>query len=82
LLCITVAEVSQYSKGEVERIWLLFMPWLVPSVAALAGSKNLVENEAAPPATASSSARSINPKWLVAQVAVAFVLQVTLRSKW
>ncbi len=39
LVCITNAEVSQYSKGEVERIWLLFMPWLVPAVAALAQSQ-------------------------------------------
>jgi methylthioxylose transferase len=35
LACITVAELSQYSKGEVERIWLLFMPWLVPATSSL-----------------------------------------------
>jgi methylthioxylose transferase len=35
LLCLVVADVSQYSKGEVERIWLLFFPWLVPAVATL-----------------------------------------------
>jgi methylthioxylose transferase len=35
LLCILAADVSQYSKAEVERIWLLFFPWLVPAVATL-----------------------------------------------
>jgi hypothetical protein len=33
LLAVAAANASQYSKGEVERIWLLFMPWL--TVAAL-----------------------------------------------
>jgi methylthioxylose transferase len=82
LLCITVAEVSQYSKGEVERIWLLFMPWLVPAVAALAhGRPNAVPiNEES--TLASPVMSSIDPWWLVGQVAVAFALQVTLRSKW
>jgi methylthioxylose transferase len=82
LLCITVAEVSQYSKGEVERIWLLFMPWLVPAVAALAHSRpnGVAVNEQSTPASPVVS--SINPWWLVGQVAVAFALQMTLRSKW
>jgi methylthioxylose transferase len=35
LLCLLAADVSQYSKAEVERIWLLFFPWLIPAVAAL-----------------------------------------------
>jgi methylthioxylose transferase len=35
MMCILVADVSQYSKAEVERIWLLFFPWLVPAVASL-----------------------------------------------
>jgi methylthioxylose transferase len=35
LFCLLVADVSQYSKGEVERIWLLFYPWLIPAVVAL-----------------------------------------------
>ena len=30
---VALADLSQYSKGEVERIWLLFMPWLVPAAA-------------------------------------------------
>jgi methylthioxylose transferase len=35
MACIVAANVSQYSKAEVERIWLLFFPWLVPAVAGL-----------------------------------------------
>ena len=35
-LCIGAADASQYSKAEVERIWLIFYPWLVPAVASLA----------------------------------------------
>ena len=34
-LCVVAADVSQYSKAEVERIWLLFYPWLVPATASL-----------------------------------------------
>ncbi len=33
--CVVIADVSQYSKAEVERIWLLFYPWLVPAAIAL-----------------------------------------------
>ena len=35
LVCISFATASQYSKGEVERIWILFYPWLVTAVAVL-----------------------------------------------
>lgn len=35
LLCVSVATASQYSKGEVERIWVLFYPWMIPAVALL-----------------------------------------------
>jgi methylthioxylose transferase len=35
LFCLLVADVSQYSKAEVERIWLLFFPWLIPAVVVL-----------------------------------------------
>lgn len=33
--CVALADASQYSKGEVERIWLLFMPWLLVATASL-----------------------------------------------
>ena len=39
LACVALADVSQYSKGEVERIWLSFMPWLLLAVVALRRSR-------------------------------------------
>jgi methylthioxylose transferase len=36
LIGVLAADLSQYSKGEVERIWLPFMPWLTLPVAFLA----------------------------------------------
>ena len=35
MLGIAVANASQLSKGEVERIWLLFMPWLLSATVSL-----------------------------------------------
>ena len=35
LACMTAAAISQYTKGEVERIWILFYPWTLPAVAVL-----------------------------------------------
>ncbi len=71
LLCITIAEVSQYSKGEVERIWLLFMPWLVPAVSALRKDHPTLDGVSVIPA-----------KWLAGQTVLALALQMSLRSKW
>jgi methylthioxylose transferase len=39
VLAMVAANVSQYSKGEVERIWLLFFPWVVPATAHLRGPR-------------------------------------------
>ncbi len=70
LACVTVAELSQYSKGEVERIWLLFMPWLVPAASSLG-------------VTSGSATRRTGVNWwLAAQSVVAIALQMTLQSKW
>ena len=71
LVCLLIAEGSQYSKGEVERIWLLFMPWLVPATAVL-GVRRAADDASVP----------VPIGWLIAQVTFAIVLQVTLRSKW
>ena len=81
LLCITIAELSQYSKGEVERIWLLFMPWLVPAVVALARPLGALE-EVAAGSEATPSRTVIRRRWLASQAALALLLQLTLRSKW
>ena len=47
LMCIAVADVSQYSKAEVERIWLLFFPWVVPAVAGLSARRRWIAVQAA-----------------------------------
>jgi methylthioxylose transferase len=75
ILCLMVAEASQYSKGEVERIWLLFMPWLVPAVAGLS-RYHLA------PTDQQRGELAIPKRWLAIQAVLAIVLQVTLRSKW
>jgi hypothetical protein len=35
VIALVVADLSQMSRAEVERIWLPFIPWLTVSLAAL-----------------------------------------------
>jgi hypothetical protein len=58
LAAVAAADLSQYARGEVERIWLPFVPWI--ALAAPGHRRG----------------------WLAAQVAVALVLEATLRSPW
>ena len=60
LVALAAANVSGMSKGETERIWLPFVPWLLVATAALGGSR----------------------RWLAAQIGLALVLQLTVRSPW
>jgi hypothetical protein len=60
------SHLSQYTRGEVERIWLLFFPWIVVAGGALIGV----------------SARLRSATWVAAQAAAAVVLQAALVSKW
>ena len=46
-LCVVVADASQYSKAEVERIWLLFYPWLVLAAVALGRPRRWLGAQAA-----------------------------------
>jgi len=66
LLAMLAAHVSQYTRGEVERIWLLFFPWI-----AVAGGAAI---------TASTRLRSA--ALVGAQAAGAIALQAALVSKW
>ncbi len=66
LAALTVSHLSQYTRGEVERIWLLFFPWL-----ALAGGALTVR-----------AARTSVSMWLGLQAACAIALQAALVSKW
>jgi len=45
-LCIAAADASQYSKAEVERIWLLFYPWLLPATVAVGGRRRWLAAQA------------------------------------
>jgi hypothetical protein len=67
LLAIAASHLSQYSRAEVERIWLLFFPWI-----AVAGGALMV----------SASARRRAAMWVGAQAAGAIALQAALVSKW
>ena len=74
LLAVVVADLSQLSKGETERIWLLFFPWIALAGAALVrpvaiGSRRL-------------SSTSVQAGWVTLQAAAAIVLQAALVSKW
>lgn len=63
---LAAAHLSQYTRGEVERIWLMFYPWI-----AVAGG-----------AMIAASARLRAAAWVGLQAAVAIVLQAALVSKW
>ncbi len=71
LLALMASHLSQYSRAEVERIWLLFFPWL-----ALAGA-TLIDRPDAGPAVRRRATISVT-----VQVALAVVLQAALVSKW
>lgn len=71
LLALMASHLSQYSRAEVERIWLLFFPWL-----ALAGGL-LIDRPDAGAAPRRLAAAAIS-----AQVVLAVVLQAALQSKW
>jgi hypothetical protein len=67
LLAVAASHLSQYSRAEVERIWLLFFPWI-----AVAGGALMV----------STSTRARAGIWVGTQAAGAIVLQAALVSKW
>ncbi|MGH9132545.1 MAG: hypothetical protein ACRDZZ_01315 [Ilumatobacteraceae bacterium] len=67
LLAVAASHLSQYSRAEVERLWLLFFPWI-----AVAGGALLV----------SASTRARAAMWVGAQAAGTIALQAALVSKW
>jgi methylthioxylose transferase len=68
LLALLASHASQYTRAEVERIWLLFYPWLVVAAANLATVR---------------ARRDVTIGGLVAvQGACAVALQAVLVSKW
>ncbi len=74
LLAVMIANLSQLSKGETERIWLLFYPWLVVAGAGLV-SRVQIRRWTVP-------ANAMLSGWLVVQAASAITLQAVLVTKW
>jgi methylthioxylose transferase len=66
ILALTVSHLSHYTKGEVERIWLLFYPWIVIVGAALLANRR----------------RWVGVSAVSLQALCAIVLQAGLVSKW
>jgi hypothetical protein len=71
LVAVAIAAVSGMSKGEVERIWLPFMPWILAGGAAVAvragqGPSRLVAA----------------PGWLGVQAATALAIESLVRTAW
>ena len=66
LAALLASHLSTYTKAEVERIWLLFYPWIVIVAAGLFG-----------PTT-----RRRGATWVALQASSAIVLQAALVSKW
>jgi methylthioxylose transferase len=65
-LALVASHVSQMTKAEVERIWLLFFPWLLLGAATV-----VVRSK--PYATAG---------WIAVQATTAIVLEAALVTKW
>ena len=66
LVALLVSHLSRYTKGEVERIWLLFYPWIVIAGAALIAR----------------SRRWSGAAVVGVQATCAIVVQAALLSKW
>lgn len=74
LAALTIANLSQLSKAETERIWLLFYPWLVIAGAALVSRFEFGRLKL--------SANTVFAGWLAVQAVAAILLQAVLVSKW
>ena len=65
-VALAASHLSRYTKGEVERIWLLFFPWIAIAAAGLVVR----------------SRRWSGASIVVLQAGCAIVLQAALQSKW
>lgn len=66
LLALAASHLSQYSRAEVERIWLLFYPFIAVAGAAIVARRG----------------RTAAMGWLGVQALAAIVLQAALLTKW
>jgi hypothetical protein len=67
LLAVAVADVSNYSKGEVERIWLPFTVWVLAAGAVL---------------WRTGDGEQVARRWLALQVGFAILFEVAIKTRW
>ncbi len=72
LAAVIIADASGLSKGEVERIWLPFVPWVLLACSALAFQGP----------DAGSTSRLTKQLWLAASLATGLALQLLLHTTW
>ena len=80
LAAVVLADLSGMSKGEVERIWLPFTPWIL-----LAGAALLVREDVAAGAARTVGAWARRPAaagWLGSQIGVAILIESLIRTPW
>lgn len=81
LAALLASHLSQYTKAEVERIWLLFYPWITVAAASLfvpRGTAAVDDDDR----HALVGRRHRAALWIGAQATGAIVLQAALVSKW
>ncbi len=70
VVAVLAADLSGMSKGEVERIWLPFVPWvLVAAWPLVVGVRDRIDHHAA-------------RVWLAGQAVVALAIQTLVRTPW
>ena len=70
LLAVAVSHLSKYTKAEVERIWLLFYPWLTVAAGSLFAGRRLAKRS------------TTGALWVGVQASCAILLQSALVTKW
>jgi methylthioxylose transferase len=88
-LALLVSNFSQYTRGEVERIWLLFYPWIALAAVGLMSDSatdvavsNDGESSGRLARLGSLLAATRPQRWVALQAVAAIVLQSALVSKW
>ena len=79
LLAVALADVSGMSKGEVERIWLPFAPFVLAATAALWPCNASVRGGTNPSQVFSRQGIQL---WLTVQVGFAIALEALVRTAW
>jgi hypothetical protein len=73
ILTVAIADISGMAKGEVERIWLPFTPWLLAAGVTLIPATN---------ARARSRLLTAGAGWLALQACAAIALESVVRTPW